>query len=73
MTSIEKRVGDLAEEHLGLSDRSDLDANISDLGVNSMDGVNFLKTVNQEFSANITPEDAANFSSLRDLINHLEG
>ena len=73
MSNIEKRIGDLVEEHLGISDRSHLDVNVSELGVNSMDGVNFLKTVNQEFSANITPEDAANFSSLRDLINHLEG
>ena len=73
MSNIEKRIGDLVEEHLGISDPSHLDVNVSELGLNSMDGVNFLKTVNQEFSVNISPEDATGFSKLRDLINHLEG
>ncbi|MCY3769241.1 MAG: acyl carrier protein [Gammaproteobacteria bacterium] len=73
MTAVEKRVGDLVEEHLGISDRSALDTNVRELGVNSMDAVNFLKTINQEFSVNISPEEAANFSKLRDLVNHLGG
>lgn len=70
MSSVEERVEDLAEEHLGISDRSALDANVSELDVNSMDTVNFLKTINQEFSVNISPGEAANFSRLRDLVNH---
>ena len=37
MASIEERVGELVEEHLGISDRSLLDANVSELGLNSMD------------------------------------
>ena len=71
MASVEERVGNLVEEHLGISDRSMLDANVSDLGVNSMDAVNFLKVVNQEFGVDISPEQAAGFGKLRDLINHL--
>lgn len=73
MATTEERIGDLAEKHLGISDRALLDANVSDLGVNSMDAVNFLKTVNQEFGVDISPETASGFSKLRDLINHLGG
>lgn len=71
MASVEERIGDLIEKHLGISDRSQLDANVSDLGVNSIDSVNFLKTVNEEFGVDLSPEQAAGFRTLRDLINHL--
>ncbi len=71
MASVEERIGDLVEKHLGISDRSQLDANVSDLGVNSIDSVNFLKTVNEEFGVDLSPEQAAGFGTLRDLINHL--
>lgn len=71
MASVEERVGELVEKHLGISDRSQLDANVSDLGVNSIDSVNFLKTVNEEFGVDLSPEQAAGFGTLRDLINHL--
>lgn len=73
MASTEDRVANLAETHLGISDRSMLDANVSDLGVNSMDAVNFMKMVNEEFGTNITGEEGAKMSSLRDLIDHLGG
>ncbi|MXZ81993.1 MAG: acyl carrier protein [Gammaproteobacteria bacterium] len=73
MSSVEKRIGDLVEKHLGISDRSLLDSNVSELGVSSMDSVNFLKVVNQEFGTSIAPEVAAGFTRLRDLITHLEG
>lgn len=73
MATTEERIGDLAEKHLGISDRAQLDANVSELGVNSMDAVNFLKTVNQEFGVDISPETASGFAKLRDLINHLGG
>lgn len=73
MSSVEKRIGDLVEKHLGISDRSQLDSDVSELGVNSMDSVNFLKVVNQEFGKNIAPEVAAGFKRFRDLITYLEG
>ncbi len=73
MASTEDRVANLAATHLNISDRSMLDVSASDLGVNSMDAVNFLKMVNQEFGTNITGEEAAQLASLRDLINHLDG
>ena len=73
MASIEDRVADLLEKRLGISDRSSLDVNSSELGVNSVDAVSFLKVINQEFGANISPEEAAGFTSIRDIINHLGG
>lgn len=73
MASVEERVGSLVEKHLGISDRALLDVDTSELGVNSMDAVAFLKQVNQEFGVNIAPDAAAGFGKLRDLINHLEG
>lgn len=73
MASVEERFGDLAEKHLGISDRALLDADVSQLGVNSMDAVNFLNTVNQEFGASIAPEDAAGLKSLRELVKLLGG
>lgn len=73
MASVEERVGDLLEKHLDISDRSMLDAKTGELGVNSMDAVNFLKTINEEFGADISPEEASGFGSLRDLIKRLGG
>ena len=73
MATVEERVGDLVEKHLGISDRSMLDAKAGDLGVNSMDAVNFLKAVNEAFGSDISPEEASGFGSLRDLINRLGG
>ena len=73
MATPEARIADFAEKHLGMPDRAVLDADLSDPGVNSMDALNFLKTVNQEFGAEISPEVAAGFNSFRDLINHFGG
>ncbi len=71
MASVEERVGALVEKHLGISDRAMLDVDLSELGVNSVDAVNFLKTVNQDFGVDISPDVARDFTNLRDLINHL--
>ncbi|MDE2731565.1 MAG: hypothetical protein OXM02_13105 [Bacteroidota bacterium] len=38
-----------------------------------MDAVAFLKKVNEEFGADISPAESAGFSTLRELINRLEG
>ena len=73
MASVEERIGALAEEHLGISDRALLDANVGELGLNSMQAVEFIQVINQEFGNAISIDDAAGFSSLRDLINHLSG
>ena len=73
MASVEKRIADLAEKHLGMSDRAMLDANINEFGVNSLTAVKFLQNVNKEFGVDIPPEVAVGFSTLRELIKHLGG
>ena len=73
MASVEDRVAGLLDKHLGISDRAMLDVSVGELGVNSVDAVNFLKTVNQEFGVDISAEEAAGFGQMRDLINHLGG
>ena len=73
MATTEERIGDLTEKHLGISDRAMLDVDLSELGLNSIDAVNFLKMVNQEFSVEISRDVALGFNTLRDLINHLDG
>ncbi len=70
MSSIEDQVAGLASKLLNI-DSSALDSNVSDLGVNSMDAVAFLKAVNSEFGTSISADDAAKFNSLRDLIDYL--
>ena len=71
MASVEERMGDLVEKHLGISDRAMLDADLGEIGVNSVDAVNFLKVVDREFEVEITQEIARDFRTLRDLINYL--
>ena len=73
MKSVEERVGELVEEHLGISDRALLDSDVGELGLNSMQAVEFIQAVNQEFGDKISPDDASGFTSLRDLIGHLGG
>ena len=73
MASIEDRVAELADRHLGISDRSLLNVDSSELGVSSVDAVSFIKVLNQEFGANISSEEAAGFATIRDIINHLGG
>ena len=72
MATIEERVGALIEKHLGIEDRTLLDAPMSKLGINSMDAVAFLRAVGQEFGGSIAPDVAAGFTSMRDLISYLE-
>ena len=71
MSSVEDRVAGLASKLLNISDKAALDSSVSDLGVNSMDAVAFLKAVNSEFGTSISADEAANFSTLRALIDHL--
>ncbi len=73
MANTAEKLGSMIEEHLGISDQSALDADVASLGVNSMDAVNFLKVVNQEFSTSISPEQASELTSLRGLVNLIDG
>ena len=70
MASSEERIKQLAEENLGRA--VNLDVSAADSGVSSLDAVALFKVVGEAFNITIPPEDAANFSTLRDLISYVD-
>ncbi|MCY3800254.1 MAG: acyl carrier protein [Chloroflexi bacterium] len=77
MSSTEDRIRQLVEENLEVDGQPiaqpiNLDSNLSDAGVSSMDVVAFGKLVNEEFNANLSVEDCAKLPTLRALIDHLD-
>ena len=72
MATVEERLGELLEQHLGIADRALLNVPLAELGINSMDGVAFIKVVADEFGVAITPSLASQLTSMRDLIDYLE-
>ena len=71
MSTVEQRFIRLLDSHLDIDDASALDADIKDFGINSMDGVSFVKAFNSEFGVNVAPVDAAKISKLRDFLDYL--
>ena len=77
MASTEDRVRQLVRDNLEvdgkpLAEPVELDTGLSDVGVSSMDIVAFAKLVAQEFNVNFTPEDCANLTTLRGLVEYLD-
>ena len=73
MATTKQRIGDPAEKHLGISDRSLLDAGVGEPGANSVDAFSFPKAGNQELGTGISPDRAADLKELRDMINLIGG
>lgn len=67
MTATEKRLVEIANEHLSLGRAPDLDKRFADSGVSSVDAVSFLKVVAHEFRLSITAGDCVGVNTLRDL------
>ena len=77
MASTADRIKKLVEENLEVDGQAvsvpdDLNANLSDAGVPSMDFVAFAKVVVAEFDVPLTPEDCAGFSTLKDLAAYID-
>ena len=77
MASTEERIRKLVDENLEVDGRPlgrplDLDASLRDSGVSSMDFLAFTKVVAEEFGVNFAPEDCADVSSVRQLVDLLE-
>ena len=70
MASSEERIKQLAEENLGRS--VNLDVSAADSGVSSVDAVALFKVVGEAFNVTIPPDEAAKFSTLRDLVNYVD-
>ena len=60
------------DEHLGITDHARLNVKSSELGINSLVLVVFLKKVNEEFSINVSPSEAPSFTTLRSFIDHVK-
>ncbi len=71
MSSTENRIKELANQHLGLGPDPDLDAQLADAGVSSVDAVAFFKEVNGEFSLGLQAEECLQFKTLRLLADHI--
>ncbi len=77
MASTADRIKKLVEENLEVDGQAvsvpdDLNANLSDAGVPSMDFVAFAKVIVAEFDVPLTPEDCAGFSTLKDLAAYID-
>ena len=77
MASTADRIKKLVEENLEVDGQpvsvpDDLNANLSDAGVPSMDFVAFAKVIVAEFDVPLTPEDCAGFSTLKDLAAYID-
>jgi len=78
MASTAERIQKLVAENLEVDGQpvsvpDDLNANLSDAGVPSMDFVAFAKVVVAEFDVPLTPDDCAGFSTLKDLAAYIDG
>ena len=78
MASTAERIQKLVAENLEVDGQpvpvpDDLNANLSDAGVPSMDFVAFAKVIVAEFDVPLTPDDCAGFSTLKDLAAYIDG
>ena len=77
MASTAERIQKLVAENLEVDGQpvsvpDDLNANLSDAGVPSMDFVAFAKVIVAEFDVPLTPDDCAAFSTLKDLAAYID-
>lgn len=74
MTSIEERVTDIIVEQLGLErDKVSPESKfVDDLGADSLDTVEMVMALEDEFKIEIPDEDAEKISTLRDAITYIE-
>ena len=76
MATVEERVKRLAAEHFAEEVEAlkhmDMDSDFADGAISSSALVTFMILVNKEFNVTILPDDLAQFSCMRDVINYLE-
>jgi acyl carrier protein len=74
MSSTEQRVKKIVVEQLGVSEADvKLDASfVDDLGADSLDIVELIMALEEEFEAEIPDEDAEKIRTVQDAINYVE-
>lgn len=78
MASTEDRLRTLVAENLEVDGQpvnvpADLNVSLTDAGVPSMDFVAFAKVIVREFDVPLTPDECADFSTLKDLAAYIDG
>ena len=78
MATTEARVRQLISENLEVDGQplalsGDLNTNLTDLGVSSLDLVAFAKLVSKEFNIDFTIEDCETVNTIQKLIDHIGG
>lgn len=73
MASVEEKVIEIISEQLGLDkDEIQLEASfIDDLGADSLDIVEMIMTIEDDFDIEISDEDAEKIVSVQDAINYI--
>jgi acyl carrier protein len=74
MSTVEERVKKIVVEQLGVEDKDvRLDASfVDDLGADSLDTVELIMALEEEFEAEIPDEDAEKIISVQDAINYIK-
>ena len=74
MASVEERVKEIISEQLGLEKEDiQLDASfIDDLGADSLDIVEMIMTIEDEYDVEISDDDAEKLSTVQDAINYIK-
>jgi acyl carrier protein len=74
MASVEERVKEIIAEQLGLEKEDiQLDASfIDDLGADSLDIVEMIMTIEDEYDVEISDDDAEKIATVQDAINYIK-
>jgi len=74
MASVEERVKEIIAEQLGLEkDDIQLEASfIDDLGADSLDIVEMIMTIEDEYDVEISDDDAEKIATVQDAINYIK-
>ena len=67
MASASERLTQLIVENFDLDHEPNFDAAFGDLGISSVDAINFFKLVNDEFDLGLAPQDCSQFENLSSL------
>ena len=75
MSSIEERVKKIVAQQLGVKeeDIQNSASFVEDLGADSLDTVELVMALEEEFETEIPDEDAENIRTVQDILDYLEG
>ena len=73
MSTLEERLLDVAAEQLGVErEKMTLDATLETLGVDSLDAVDLLLTIENQFGIHIPDEESSKLDTARKMIAYIE-